>query len=83
MIKNGSRNGRIRYRCKRCGQDPYRYDHARPDITALAIFTQFLTWILGKNSQAEIADNTGRTLRRRWAWCWTIPTPTLDITGEV
>lgn len=83
VIKNGTRNGRIRYRCKHCGQDPYRDEHARPDITALAIFTQYLHWILGKNSQAEIAGNTGRTLRRQWSWCWTIPTPTLDITGEV
>ncbi len=34
VIKNGTRNGRIRYRCKHCGQDPYR-ENTRPDITAL------------------------------------------------
>jgi hypothetical protein len=82
-VKNGSRNGRIRYRCKHCGQDPYRESSARPDITALAIFTSFLSYLAGKLSQTEISGNTGRGLRRRWAWCWTVPTPRIETTGEV
>lgn len=83
MVKNGYRNGRIRYRCKACGQDPYRDSRARPDITNLAIFTRFLSYLTGKATQGEISGNTGRTLRRRWQWCWHIPTPPITSTGEI
>lgn len=83
VIKNGSRNGRIRYRCRNCGQNPHADSARRPDITALAQFNGFRSYILGKLSQHDLTSNSGRSLRRQYAWCWKVPTPRIDTTGEV
>ena len=80
MMKNGYTSaGRHRWRCP-CGASQTL---RKPGKTRIAIFTTFLSYLLGKLSQAEISTNTGRGLRRRWAWCWTVPTPTIQITGQV
>ena len=43
----------------------------------------FVGWLVGKASQAEIDGTaTGRSFRRRIAWCWDI-IPSLPVTGEV
>ena len=79
-MKNGYTSaGKRRWRCG-CGASQTT---TRDGKTRISIFTSFLTYILGKLSQAEISGNTGRGLRRRFAWCWTVPTPAIEITGEV
>ena len=79
-MKNGvTSSGRQRWRC-RCGASQTNRKHGK---TRIAQFTQFQSYLAGKYSQREIAGNTARTLRRSWAWCWTVPIPPLDVTGEV
>ena len=53
----------------------------RPDVTLREQARRFVTWIVGKNTQAELdGTSTGRTFRRDTAWCWQLephlPTPT-------
>lgn len=43
----------------------------------------FVTWLLGKNSQAETDGGTGRSFRSRISWCWDIPVPQPVTTGEI
>lgn len=60
------------------------YTFRRQDLTEQAIFTIFIDYVLGKNAQHEVDDtNTGRTTRRCFSWCWNVPTPPLEMTGEV
>lgn len=81
MIKSGkSAAGSQRWKCTACRVSSTA---PRTDQSTLATFASFLTYLLGKLSQAEISGNTGRGLRRRWAWCWQVPTPAIEITGEV
>lgn len=43
----------------------------------------FVSWLVGKASQAEMdGTTTGRSFRRRIAWCWDL-NPVLPVTGEV
>ena len=80
MMKNGYTSaGKRRWRC-RCGASQI---DTKPGKTRLAHFTSFLNYLLGKLSQGEISGTTGRGLRRRWVWCWKIPTPDIEITGKV
>ena len=81
MIKSGkTAAGSQRWKCTWCHASSTA---PRTDQSALATFTSFLNYVLGKLSQSEISANTGRGLRRRWAWCWKVPTPPIQITGEV
>lgn len=81
LKRNGQRSGRIRWRCTKCGASSSR---SRPDATELAQFTQFLGWVVGKHSQREVdATATGRTARRRFAWCWNVPTPKPGAGGVI
>ena len=81
MIKSGkTAAGSQRWKCTSCRASTTA---PRSDQSALSIFTTFLSYLAGKLSQAEISTNTGRGLRRRWAWCWTVPTPAIEITGEI
>ncbi len=42
----------------------------RPDVTRREQLTRFVSWLTGKNTQAEIDGTaTGRTFRRETAWC--------------
>ena len=83
VLKNGYRNGRIRYRCATCGQDPHRLSAGRPDITDTAVLTRFLEYVTGTSTQAHMTGTGLRTQRRDWQWCWSIPTPQVEPTGEV
>ena len=81
MIKSGkTAAGSQRWKCTSCRASSTA---PRSDQSALSIFTTFLSYLTGKLSQAEVSGNSGRGLRRRWAWCWTVPTPRIEITGEV
>lgn len=56
---------------------------ARSDVARRHELNQFLGWLLGKHSQAEVTRTaTGRILRHRTGWCWNI-VPSIPGTGEV
>lgn len=69
LVKNGKhRSGTQRWRCPSCGTSTVR---KRPDLTQREQFREFVLWLTGKHSQPEIdGTQTGRTFRRRTAWCW-------------
>lgn len=75
LIKNGkTAAGTQRWKCPACGVSSSR---TRSDVTRRAQLNTFLTWVLGKHTQAEITGTlTGRSFRRDSSWCWQI-TPTL------
>lgn len=81
LVKNGrTAAGTQRWRCPSCGASSVR---KRPDLSRRHDLDAFVGWLVGKASQAEIdGTTTGRSFRRRIAWCWDI-TPTLPVTGEV
>ena len=83
VLKNGYRNGRIRYRCVTCGQDPHRDSAARPDISDVAVLTRFLEYVTGTSTQAHMSDTSLRSQRRTWQWCWNIPSAKPEPTGEI
>lgn len=69
LVKNGRhRSGTQRWRCPSCGASSTR---RRPDVTRREQLREFVSWLIGKATQAE-ADGTasGRSFRRRTAWCW-------------
>ncbi len=70
-MKNGrTATGTQRWRCPICGASSVR---KRDDVTRRHQLTAFLSWLVGKHSQAEITNTaTGRSLRRDTAWCWDI-----------
>lgn len=82
MRKHGRTTaGAQRWRCLPCGAT---YTFRRQEQTRQATFTVFIDYVLGKTAQNQIDDtSTGRSTRRRFAWCWKVPTPPLEITGEV
>lgn len=69
LVKNGHhRSGTQRWRCPSCGASSTR---RRPDIAKREQLRRFVTWLVGKNTQAESDGTTsGRSFRRRTAWCW-------------
>lgn len=71
LVKNGKhRSGTQRWRCPSCGSSSVR---RRPDVTAREQLRAFACWLAGKLTQAEIDGTaTGRSFRRRTAWCWDI-----------
>lgn len=71
LVKNGkTAAGSQRWRCLTCGASQAR---RRPDVTRREQLREFVTWLVGKHTQAEIdGTTTGRTFRRNTAWCWTI-----------
>ena len=77
--KNGKRNGKQRWRCTNCNAST---THNRPDVTARNQLSSFITWLMGKLTQAEHAGGTGRTFRHQTKWCWNVH-PYLNRTGEV
>lgn len=80
-VKNGRTSaGTQRWKCPHCGASSTR---SRRDVTRRAQLDQFLAWLLGKHSQADIdGTQTGRSFRRRTGWCWQIR-PRIPITGEL
>lgn len=80
LVKNGkTAAGTQRWRCRSCGASSVR---RRIDVTRREQLRRFLTWLTGKNTQAEIDGGTGRTFRHDTAWCWTLQ-PRMPVTGEV
>lgn len=77
--KNGQRNGKQRWRCTNCNAST---THNRPDLTARNQLASFITWLMGKLTQAEHAGGTGRTFHHQTQWCWNTH-PYLNHTGEV
>lgn len=80
LVKNGFTSaGRQRWRCA-CGAS---HVNKKPGKTRLAHFTSFLAYLAGQASQCELTDGMDPTFRRRISWWWTVPTPSLPMTGEV
>lgn len=79
LVKNGkTAAGTQRWLCPICKASSVR---RRGDVTRTHQLNLFLTWLLGKHSQAETDGLTGRSFRAQTAWCWNItpqlPTVTL------
>lgn len=82
MIKHGrTSSGSQRWRCTDCSATGVA---RREDPRRAADFVAFMSYVLGKDSQAKLdGTKTGRTSRRRFGWCWKVPTPSLPVTGEI
>lgn len=57
--------GRQRWYCRVCTQSSVR---KRTDLRHLFTFEQFIEWLLGKASQAELGV-ASRTFRHQTSWC--------------
>lgn len=74
LVKNGkTAAGTQRWLCPICKASSVR---KRGDVTRKHQLSRFLTWLLGKLSQAETDGLTGRSFRDQTAWCWRV-TPRL------
>lgn len=74
LVKNGkTAAGTQRWLCPKCKASSVR---KRDDVTRKHQLHLFLTWLLGKLSQAETDGLTGRSFRDQTSWCWNI-TPRL------
>ena len=74
--------GTQRWRCPSCTNTQVKL---RPDLSRAFTLERFVTWLLGKQSQAELNlpdDVTDRTWRDQTAWCWSVA-PYPEQTGEV
>jgi hypothetical protein len=68
------------WRCLHCGASSVR---TRPDVTRRGELQEFLTWLMGKNSQSEATNTlTGRSMRQNTAWCWDVE-PTLAPSNKI
>lgn len=70
--------GTPRWRCPNCTNTSIR---ARPDLAKALLLERFVTWLLGKQSQAELGISE-RTWRQQTEWCWDI-VPKPVVSGEV
>src|ERR1019366_1350592 len=71
--------GTQRWLCPRCSKSAIK---PRADLSRGLLQERFVGWLLGKQSQTELAGSSARSWRRHIAWCWqVIPKPVL--TGEV
>lgn len=81
MQKRGKNaQGKQRWLCTNCNQSRSLGHETQAQSRVL---DRFVTWLLGKQSQAELPTGfTDRTWRNQTTWCWDIiPKPTLS--GEV
>ena len=71
LVKNGrTAAGNQRWRCVPCSYSTTRH---RPDLTQKFQLQQFLTWLQGKQAQADFGGpSAARQFRRKTAWCWNI-----------
>ena len=73
--------GTQRWKCTDCSLTATA---PRPDLVQAATFAAFQAYVLGKMSQSELdRTNTGRSLRRRFNWCWDVPIPRPPVTGVI
>lgn len=70
--------GKQRWQCTNCQTSRTL---SRPDLSRSFVFASFLSWLLGKDSQAELSVSA-RTFRDQTSWCWLVPIPAV-LTGEV
>jgi hypothetical protein len=54
----------------------------RLDLARGYLLDRFVRWLLGKQSQSELAASSERTWRRQIAWCWQVA-PRPELTDEV
>ena len=82
MRKNGKTGaGTQRWKCTDCSLTATA---PRPDLRQTATFTAFHEYLLGKMSQTELDKrSSGRSLRRRFNWCWDVPVPRPPVTGVI
>jgi hypothetical protein len=71
-------SGAQRWYCRFCAISSTK---PRPDLSRGFVFESFVSWLLGKASQAEL-DMPGRTFRDQTSWCWDVPIPRV-LTGEI
>ena len=72
--------GTQRWRCLSCGASSVR---KRPDVTRRGQLHEFLSWLMGKDSQGQATNTlTGRSMRRNTAWCWDVE-PTLTRSPQI
>lgn len=70
LVKNGKNTaGNQRWRCPNCGASSVR---KRADRSRYFALQHFLSWLLGRHSQAETDGLTGRSFRNQTAWCWNL-----------
>ncbi|WP_425556719.1 IS1249 family transposase, partial [Klugiella xanthotipulae] len=71
LVKNGRhRSGTQRWRCPNCGASATR---KRADLTQRHQLHEFLSWLAGKHSQADLGGpSAARQFRRSTRWCWDI-----------
>ena len=69
--------GKQRWRCPVCSLTATK---PRPDLRRVFVFEGFMSWLLGKDSQDDLAA-ASRTFRDQTAWCWGVPVPSV-LTGE-
>lgn len=81
LVKNGkTAAGTQRWRCPSCGASSVR---RRPDVTLREQAMRFVSWLVGKHTQAEVDGTaTGRSFRRQTAWCWDLE-PRLPPATEI
>jgi hypothetical protein len=74
--------GTQRWLCTRCASSATK---PRPDLSQAFELGRFVTWLLGKQSQAELKlphGVTDRAWRNQTSWCWSVA-PYPKRTGEI
>ena len=70
--------GAVRWRCTGCGGSSVK---RRADLVRAGQFREFLSWLLGNNSQCEVSAGRARSFRDKHSWCWNVE-PEIIVTGE-
>lgn len=70
--------GKQRWHCTGCARSSTK---PRPDLSRAFLLEGFVTWLLGKDSQAELTQS-GRTFRDQTTWCWGVAPPHV-LSGEI
>lgn len=74
--------GTQRWYCPHCVSSATK---PRPDLSRAFVLERFVSWLMGKQSQAELKPPDGvtdRAWRTQTSWCWAI-VPKPERTGEV
>lgn len=72
--------GTQRWHCQNCTSTQV---NRRPDLSRAFVLERFVCWLMGKQSQAELAIQlTDRAWRDQTSWCWGVA-PYPEHTGEV
>ena len=74
--------GTQRWRCPNCVSTQVK---SRPDLSRAFTLERFVSWLLSKQSQAELKlpdGVTDRAWRDQIAWCWSVAPPSV-LSGEI